>query len=167
MAGMRERYRLELCERVLFGRCRGKERARILQALLEAACTDFGAKAGSIILRSRGGKKGRFVAVVSKRPRALRRLSVSLNRGIVGWCMRNRRSAWVASVSRDPRYDPEISQRIQFPTRSILCAPITKGQKVIGAVELINLKGNRLSAAGTEKVRGLADAVARILTPGG
>lgn len=166
MAGTRERYRLALCEQVLGKLCSGKERNRILQTMLELACKELAAQAGSIILLSAGRKKGKFVAVVSKRPQALRRISLSMGRGIVGWCVRNKRMAWVPDVSRDGRYDPEISEKIKFPTRNILCAPIKRGKAVVGAVELINCKGKRLSASRLEQFRGAVDAVSSLINAG-
>lgn len=162
MAGTRERYRLALCEQAVLRLGAGRDRNRVLQVLLEAACKDLGAGAGSIILTG-GGKKGKFVAVVSRRPQSLKRMVLSLDRGVVGWCVRNKRMAWVPNVERDRRYDPKISEKIKFPTRNILCAPVKPGKTVVGAVELINLKDNKPSKAKMDQFRTLVTLVGRVV----
>jgi GAF domain-containing protein len=166
MAGKREKYRLGLYERVLGGLCSGKDQPRVLQVALEVMCKELGAQAGSIILVSAKDKKGKFAAVISKRPQALRRMTLSLERGVVGWCIRNKRMTWVPDVSRDRRYDPEISERIRFPTRNILCAPIKRRKTVIGALELINLKDKRPSQAKLDQFRAMMEGLSRILSGG-
>lgn len=158
-----DRYRGELFEKVLLSLCGKKDRDRILQAMVETACRDLGAEAGSVILASGGMKKGRFVAVVSRKAQALRKMSIDLHRGIVGWCVRNRRTVWVPDVSADPRYDPNIAEKIRFPTRNILCAPVKAGKQVVGAVELLNWKGKGPSSAQMDRFRGTVDAVGRVV----
>jgi len=165
MAGKTEQLRMQFLEQVLLELSAGREKARVLDAALETACALFGARAGSIVTRDKTGRKARFAAVKSSRPQALRRMSLSLARGVVGWSIKNGRLAWVPDVSKDPRYDPAVAEKIRFRTDNILCGPIRRGKTVIGALELINIKGRGPTTKEKERFRAVCDALGRILEP--
>ena len=65
-------------------------------------------------------------------------LQVPLGRGIVGWVIANGQSAVVNDVLTDPRFWPEVDGYSGFETHSVLCAPLFSGDKVIGALQVLN-----------------------------
>lgn len=62
--------------------------------------------------------------------------------GIVGKTVLTRRSQIIRDVSRDPDFARSVDKDTGFVTRSILCAPLIVQDKCIGALELINKRGN-------------------------
>jgi GAF domain-containing protein len=58
--------------------------------------------------------------------------------GIIGWVISNGQSAIVNDVATDPRFWSDVDGYSGFETRSVLCAPLLSGHRVIGAVEVLN-----------------------------
>jgi len=44
----------------------------------------------------------------------------------------------IEDVSKDPRWDSDISKTVDFQTRSIICTPMKAGDETIGVVEIID-----------------------------
>jgi GAF domain-containing protein len=166
MAGRTEQLRMRFLEQVLLDLSAGKEKPRVLDAAVHAAADLFNASAGSILVKDKNGRRARFAAAIGKKSHALRRMSMSLDRGVVGWCIRNGRMAWVPDVSKDKRYDPAVSEKIGFTTKNILCGPLKKGKTVLGALELVNIRGGKgPTKQERERFRAVCDALGRILDP--
>ena len=167
MAGKTDPLRMQFLEQVLLTLSAGKEKPHVLETALHAAAEIFNASAGSILVKDKSGKRVRFAAVISKKPQALRRMSMGLGRGIVGWCVRNGRMLWVPDVSKDKRYDPAVAERIGFRTKNILCGPLKKGRTVSGALEWVNIRGRGPTKREKERFRAVCDAIGKILEAGG
>lgn len=58
--------------------------------------------------------------------------------GIAGWVFENGRSLLVPDAYNDPRFYPEVDKKSGFKTRSILCAPLMRGDKKIGVLQVLN-----------------------------
>ncbi|MCA3012721.1 MAG: GAF domain-containing protein [Myxococcaceae bacterium] len=61
--------------------------------------------------------------------------------GIAGFCCLEDVSVAVSDVQRDPRFYAAIGEKIDFETRSILCAPMMTHGRSFGCPQLINRKG--------------------------
>ncbi len=61
-----------------------------------------------------------------------------ITQGICGWVAQNNKAALVNDVAKDKRFNSQIDLVTQFKTVSILCVPVTLGQRVFGVIELIN-----------------------------
>ncbi len=59
-------------------------------------------------------------------------------RGIIGWVIANGQSLIVNDVSTDDRFWPQVDGYSGFDTRSLMCAPLLSGNRVIGALEVLN-----------------------------
>jgi hypothetical protein len=114
-----------------------------LERILDAALAKIGAEAGSLLLTRAGGRELEFVVVrgpSAKRLLALRPV-VPVGSGVVGYCVREGLALAVSDVHKDPRFLWAISLAVDYETRSILCAPITRDGEVLGALELLNKRG--------------------------
>lgn len=111
-----------------------------LQATFESALASIarhvGAAAGSLWLVEPGGQEMACVACVGPNPITGLRLPVS--EGIVGKSVRENVCQSVLDVSQDPNFSHKMDEQSGFVTRSILCAPMSFSDQVLGAVELIN-----------------------------
>ncbi len=65
-------------------------------------------------------------------------LRLPANQGIVGWVVRNGQTALVNDAPDDSRFSPQVDGESGFSTRSVICAPLIVGGKIIGAVEVLN-----------------------------
>jgi sigma-B regulation protein RsbU (phosphoserine phosphatase) len=47
----------------------------------------------------------------------------------------------VSDAEKDPRFHRAVSEAVGYETRSVLCAPIGEGGRVLGALEVLNKRG--------------------------
>jgi sigma-B regulation protein RsbU (phosphoserine phosphatase) len=107
-----------------------------LAGALGSIAHHVGAEAGSLWLVESQGREVACVASVGSTP--IQGLRLPVSEGIVGRSVRERSCQCVLDVSRDPYFSQKADVSSGFVTRSILCAPMTFSDQVIGAVELIN-----------------------------
>src|SRR5687768_15007783 len=60
------------------------------------------------------------------------KITVPRGRGIAGWVLEHGEALLVADAYADPRFFAEADKQTGFRTRSILCAPLHRGDKEIG-----------------------------------
>ena len=65
-----------------------------------------------------------------------------VGQSIVGQSIAEQASLMVRDVRDDPRFNRSIDKNTGFTTRSILCAPVTVNDLLLGAVEVINKRGS-------------------------
>ncbi len=95
-----------------------------------------GAEAGSLWLVENEGSEVACRACVGPHPITGMRLPVT--QGIIGNSVRENRCQRVLDVAQDPNFSKTMDEQSGFVTRSLLCAPISFSDEVLGAVELIN-----------------------------
>lgn len=67
---------------------------------------------------------------------------VPLEGSIAGWVVRNNERLILDDVQADPRFYSGVDQNMQFVTRSMLAVPLRSNQGVIGALEVLNKRGD-------------------------
>ncbi len=67
---------------------------------------------------------------------------VPLDGSIAGWVVRHGRSLILQDVQSDDRFYANIDKDLQFVTHSMLAVPLVNHDKSIGALEVINKRGN-------------------------
>src|SRR5258706_1909614 len=67
-----------------------------------------------------------------------REFSIPIHRGIAGWVATNGIGQIVNDVEQDPRWFDGVARDIDFVTRSILCAPMRQGDRVVGVMQVLN-----------------------------
>jgi len=70
---------------------------------------------------------------------------VKIGEGVAGWVAQTGKPAIVNDAARDSRFTRKFDTKIQFETRSILCAPLISRGRTIGVVEIINRVGGRFT----------------------
>jgi signal transduction histidine kinase len=68
----------------------------------------------------------------------LRDFRIPIDRGIAGWVATNGIGQIVNDVEQDPRWFDGIARDIEFVTRSILCAPMRQGDRIVGVMQVLN-----------------------------
>ncbi|HEU5087238.1 MAG TPA: GAF domain-containing sensor histidine kinase [Roseiflexaceae bacterium] len=67
-----------------------------------------------------------------------REFHIPLDRGIAGWVASNGIGQIVNDVEQDPRWFDGVARDVDFVTRSILCAPLRSGDRVVGVMQVLN-----------------------------
>lgn len=123
----------------------GRERSRDggLTFLLDLAMEKVDAESGSAFVARLGGRELEFAVARGPRSKELLALrsAVPVGVGIVGFCAQEDVCLAVSDAERDPRFHRAISEAIGYETRSILCAPIARKGRVLGALEVLNKRG--------------------------
>ena len=60
------------------------------------------------------------------------------SRGVVGWAATHKTPMVVENVRKNKHYDPAIETIVEIKPRSMLCAPLVFGGRVVGVLQLIN-----------------------------
>jgi len=136
------------------------DRQKAMYRMLDLAMEKVGTDAGTVFAADINKRELEFAAVRGPKAREVARFRVAMGQGIVGFCCQENLGLAVSDATRDPRFHREISERIGYPTRSILCVPLRVEDRVVGALELINKRG---SDQFSERDLGLANFLAQHL----
>jgi len=78
------------------------------------------------------------------------------DQGISGWVVQNEEPLFVKDVQSDPRFYPEIDERIGFETRVMACVPVQVQNETIGVLEAINPSSGILLPEHVDLLTGIA-----------
>lgn len=121
------------------------DRRRGLEFLLDLAMRAIGCEAGSVFTAELGAAELSFAAVrgpTADRLMALG-LKIPMGVGVVGFCALENVCLAVSDAEKDPRFYRAVSEAVGYETRSLLCAPVAQGPKVLGALEVLNKRGGQ------------------------
>jgi Nif-specific regulatory protein len=104
----------------------------------------FDATSASVLLHDPDQHELYFPYVAEDDPAVLarlRELRFSADRGIAGWVLGRGTAVRVDDVQSDPRFFGGIDAHTGVTTRTLLCAPLTTYQGVIGVIQVVNRRG--------------------------
>lgn len=107
---------------------------------LDLALKYIPAESGSVAIASLNSNTLQFVATRGPKAEGVKGLKIMMGQGIAGFSALNNCLIAVSDVHKDPRYFKGISEKIGYPTKSIICAPVTSNNIIFGILELINKK---------------------------
>ncbi len=110
----------------------------LLDRILAAALTSIGSTDGSLMLIDNEGNELVFVVVHGAVRHTLLNHRIPIGEGIAGWVAQNGRSVMIPNARIDPRFSASVDRDFSFQTRSLLCVPITFGQRTMGVIQAIN-----------------------------
>ena len=114
-------------------------KAALLKAIDHITCS-VEAEGGALFLLDEPHENLRCVACVGATE--ITGLVIAADTGIVGRCVQNDAGEIVRDVSQDPSFFGGVDEKTGYTTKSILCAPVTVKDERIGAIELINKRGD-------------------------
>lgn len=120
-----------------------QDRKTGLASLLDLAMEKIPCEAGSVFLARLGSRELEFAVARGPRAQEILKLglTVPMGVGVVGFCAQEDVCLAVSDAEKDPRFYRAISQAIGYETRSLLCAPVARGGRVLGALEVVNKRG--------------------------
>lgn len=137
-----------------------------LDFVLDLAMEKIAAESGSVFLADLSTNDLTLGAARGPKSKELLRLNprVPMGVGIVGFCAQEGVSLAISDVQRDPRFFRAISDRIGYPTKSILSVPMIRNGRSFGCLEVLNKKvSTRFTEGEVAILAYLADATARYL----
>ncbi len=91
------------------------------------------------------GATGDLTFITARGPRARQVLTAEIvipaGEGIAGFCSAEGVSVAVSDVEKDPRFYAAVGEKVDYETKSLLCAPMMTHGRSFGCMQLINRKG--------------------------
>jgi len=111
-----------------------------LYLLLDLALEKIRAESGSVLISNAGTGELTFAAARGPKSAELlqAQLVVSPGVGIAGFSAAEGVSLALSDVQRDPRWHSEVSERLKYQTKSVLCSPMMTHGRSFGCMQLIN-----------------------------
>ncbi len=113
-----------------------------LYFMLDLAIDRVRVDSGSVFLADINQHDLYFGAARGPKAQEVMKFRVKMGQGIVGFCAEEGVGLAVSDVTKDSRFYAAISEKIGYPTRSMLCVPMQVEGRVVGALELINRREN-------------------------
>ncbi len=138
----------------------------LLHYIIKQAAELTNAEAASIMLLDSHTRQLYFKAASNIPGSTVAHIPVPLDNSIAGAILQNNRPMLIADVTRDARWNRNVSQAMNFETKSILGVPMHDVErKAVGVLEALNKQGGVFTRQDAETMTILADiagvAVAR------
>ena len=122
----------------------GKKTAEdALYFILDLALEKVPADAGSVLRADAASGDLAFLAARGPKAKQLlaSKITIPAGPGFAGFCSAEGVSVAVNDVDKDPRYYAAVSEKVDYETKSLLCAPMMTHGRSFGCLQLINRKG--------------------------
>jgi len=96
------------------------------------------AEESSLVLFNENNNKLYFQVATGDKGTEVKAHAVDLGVGIAGWVAQNRTPLRIDDCYADSRFNPEFDNKINFRTKSMICAPMIHKEKLIGVLQVIN-----------------------------
>jgi Nif-specific regulatory protein len=113
----------------------------VLNRIMDSANRVVKAEASSILLIDETRDSLYFHVALGDKGEEVKKFTVKMGEGIAGWVAKNSKPLLVPDVQKDNRWFKDISKKIDYQTKSILCVPLKLKNKTIGVLEVINKMG--------------------------
>jgi signal transduction histidine kinase len=128
----------------------------LLTLIIREAAALTGSEAASILLLDPRTRELRFKAASQMQPEMID-MPVPLENSIAGAILTSNEPLIIDDVSKDPRWNPNVSQAIEFRTHSILGVPMHDVEKPVGVLEALNKHEGAFTYEDVETLAILAD----------
>jgi len=133
----------------------------LLDIILEQITKAMQASFSSISLLDRKTQKLNLYLYSGEKTGELKKLSLELGQGIAGWVAQNKVPVIANQVREDPRFSPELEERVGFRIDSIICIPLLRRGNLLGVIVAMNkLYGKEFTEEDLKIFSSLADQVA-------
>lgn len=113
----------------------------LLETTVETAASIIGAEYGALFLYDEQTNELVFEVVVSGASKELKQFRMSANEGIAGHVAQTRKPLAVNDVANNPYWNKQVGQKAGGTPRNIISAPMLRGGRLIGVLEVCNKIG--------------------------
>ena len=132
----------------------------VLQRVLFEATQNIGGQRGSIVVLDDNGKPVDSTIVYGRRfhEDTTQQLRDTVERGLAGWVVRNRKPALIPDTSKDDRWLRRPDDAVeQSGPKSALCVPLLAREKLVGVLTLVHPQANAFGNEHLELMQAIAD----------
>src|ERR1700729_2331072 len=112
----------------------------ILQTIMEKMAEYFRPDTWSLLMVDEEHSELYFAIAVGPAAEALKNVRLKVGEGIAGWVAKHGERVVVPDVYTDPRFAKRIDEMTQWETRSIICVPLRSKLRVLGVIQLVNVR---------------------------
>src|SRR5574341_2606403 len=116
----------------------------VLQRIIEASIELTHTEQASILLIDQSTGELRFEASSNLSGGAMEQIVVPMEGSLAGWIATHGEPVLVEDARNDPRFFKKVDHTIKFETRNLLGVPMIAHGKVIGVVQAINKKDDKV-----------------------
>ncbi len=113
----------------------------VLKRIMDSANRVVKAEASSLLLIDETTNELYFNVALGDKGEEVKKFTLKIGEGIAGWVAQHSKPLLVSDVQQDKRWFKDISKKINYRTKSILCVPLKLKDKTIGVLEVINKIG--------------------------
>jgi GAF domain-containing protein len=125
--------------------------SRLLEMIVETGAHVIAARAGALYLLDEDRNELTFEAAIGSRAEEVKRFRVPLGHGIAGIVAASGQAMAVSDAGSDPRLAADIAEGVGYLPETVLCVPLVHGDRVIGALEMLDKEdGERFTVADLE-----------------
>ena len=124
----------------------GSSKKVLLDHLTDVAAESMNCEAASIMLIKERENVLEFVVATGEKKQRLETMTIPMGEGIAGWVAVHGESQIVNDTSTDERFTGKVDDESGFITRQILAIPLQLDGKIIGVLEVINARDQRILA---------------------
>ncbi len=133
----------------------------LLDVILSLTARTMEAQASSLLIIDKKRKKLKLYISPSEKAKGKKKLELKMGEGIAGWVADHGQPVISNQVKEDPRYSPELEKQIGFSIDSLICVPLLRRGRLIGAVTALNkMNGKKFDQDDLEILSSLADQIA-------
>jgi sigma-B regulation protein RsbU (phosphoserine phosphatase) len=137
------------------------ELEELLDIILELISKAMEASFSSLSLLDKKTQELNLYLYSGKKEGKRKKLSLKLGQGISGWVAQNQEPVIANQARKDPRFSPELEERLGFRIDSLICVPLLRREKLLGVVVAMNkLYGKEFTPDDLKVFSSLADQVA-------
>lgn len=114
----------------------------LLLEIMESCKELMNAEASSLLIYDEKENKLFFDVATGEKGNVIKKISISMGEGIAGWVAENREPLLIEDCYDDPRFNKEFDKKSNFRTKSMICVPMVRKEKLIGVIQVINKKND-------------------------
>ncbi len=111
---------------------------RLLELILESGTRIMRAQASSLLFLDERKRKLYFKVATGLKKEEIKQFEINVGQGIAGHVAKTGQPLLIEDVTRDRRWYRNISDKIGYKTKSIVCTPMKDDDRVIGVIQFIN-----------------------------
>ena len=115
--------------------------ARLLEMIVETAAHVISARSAALFLLDDEAHELVFEVALGTKAEEAKKYRIPLGHGIAGLVAVSGQPMAISDAQSDPRLAADVAEGIGYIPQSILCMPLFYGDRIIGAIELLDKEG--------------------------
>lgn len=134
--------------------------SRLLEMIVETGAHVIGARAGALFLVAEDTNELIFEVATGSKAEAVKKFRVPLGHGIAGLVAASGEAIAIADAGSDPRLASDIAESVGYVPQTLLCVPLFYGNRIIGALELLDKEAGTFNPSDMETLSLFANQAA-------